>query len=73
MKFGKKLITLSKKNLILNLYTVKKHLKTKKKSFNGKINSNFHNNNILKEDSQYICVLVIMIDSVCKKDKNYYP
>ena len=30
MKFGKKLITLSKKNLILNLYTMKKHLKTKK-------------------------------------------
>ena len=52
---------------------MKKHLKTKKKSFNGKINSNFHNNNILKEDSQYICVLGIMIDSVCKKDKNYYP
>ena len=50
-----------------------KYIKTKIKSYNGKINTNFHNNNIPKEGSQCICLSVILIDSVYKKDKNYYP
>ena len=37
------------------------------------INTNFHNNKIPKEGSQYICLSVILIDSVFRKDKNYYP
>ena len=40
---------------------------------NGKINTNFHNNKIPKKGSQCICLSVILIDSVYKKDKNYYP
>ena len=36
-----------------------KHLKAKIKSYNGKININFHNNKIPKEDSQYIFLSVI--------------
>ena len=50
-----------------------KCIKTKIKSYNGKINTNFHNNKIPKEGSQCICLSVILIDSVYKKDKNYYP
>ena len=40
-----------------------KYLKAKIKSYKGKINTNFHNNKIPKEDSQCICLSVILIDS----------
>ena len=43
------------------------------KSYNGKININFHNNKIPREGSQFICLSVILIDSVFKRGKNYYP
>ena len=33
----------------------------------------FHNNKIPKEDSQFIRLSVILIDSVYRKDKNCYP
>ena len=39
----------------------------------GKNNTNFHNNKIPKDDSQCIFLSVILIDSVYRKDKNYYP
>ena len=50
-----------------------KCLKTKIKSFNGKINTNFHYNKIPREGSQYIFLSIMFIDSFYKKDKNYYP
>ena len=50
-----------------------KYLKTKVKSSKRKINTNFHNNKIPKEGSQYICLSVILIDSVFRTRKNYYP
>ena len=37
-----------------------------------KINTNFHNNKIPKEASQFICLSVTLIDSVFRTDKNYY-
>ena len=49
----------------------KKYLKTKIKSYNGKINTHFHSNTMLKEGSQWICLSVILIDSVCRKYKSY--
>ena len=45
MKFEKKLTTLPITNLTATLYTMKI------KSYNGKINTNFHNNKIAKEGS----------------------
>ena len=33
----------------------------------------FHPNKIPKEDSQYICLSVILIDSAFRTGKNYYP
>ena len=48
-----------------------KYLKAKVKSY-GKINTNFHNNKIPKEDSQHICLLVILIDSVFRTGNKYY-
>ena len=45
-----------------------KHLKTKIKSYNGKINTNFHNNKIPKKGSQCICLSIILLDSVYRKE-----
>ena len=50
-----------------------KYLKTKIKSYEGKINTNFHKNEIPNEDSQFICLSVILIDSVFRTGNNYYP
>ena len=72
MKFGKKLKIFSKMNLIVNSIP-RKYLKAKIKSYNGKININFHDNETPREGSQCICLSVILINSVCKTGKNYYP
>ena len=45
----------------------------KKKSYNGKITTNFHNNKIPKEGSQFTCLSVILIGFVFITGKNYYP
>ena len=68
MKFG----TLSKKIDSQPVYN-KDYLKTKIKSSNGKINTNFYSNKIPKEGSQCICLSVILIDSVYGKAKSYIP
>ena len=54
------------------VYT-EKYLKITIKCYNGKINTTFYNNEIPKEDSQCICLSVILIDSVCRAGSNYYP
>ena len=71
MKFGKKLKTVSKRIYIEPVYN-EKYLKAKVKSYNGKINTNFHKNKIPKEGSQFICLSIILIDSVFRAGKNYY-
>ena len=50
-----------------------KYLKAKIKSYNRKINKNFHNSKIPKEGSKFVCLSVILIDSVFRTGKNYYP
>ena len=50
-----------------------KHLKPKIKSYIGKLNTNFHDDKIPKEGSQFICLSVILIDSVFKTGKDYCP
>ena len=50
-----------------------KYTKTKIKSYDGKINTNFRGDKVLKEGSQYICLSKILIDSVFRTSKNYYP
>ena len=62
-----------KKEFDSNSVYNERYIKTKIKSYNGKIKTNFHNNKISKEGSQCISLSVIWIDSVYKKDKNYYP
>ena len=50
-----------------------KYLKDKIKSYDGKTNTNFHSNKITKKGSQFICLSVILIDSVFRTRKNHYP
>ena len=50
-----------------------KYAKNKIKSYNGKINTNFHNNKIPKEGFQCTYLSLILINLVYRKDKNYYP
>ena len=50
-----------------------KYLKAKIKSYNGKINKNFHHNKIPKEGSKFICLSVVFIDSIFRAGKNYHP
>ena len=50
-----------------------KHLKPKIKSYNGKINKNFLNNKTARKGSQFTCLSVILIDSVFRTGKKYYP
>ena len=73
MKFGKKLKTVSKENFIVEPVYNDKYLKAEIKSYNGKINTNFHDNKITKEGSNLICLSVILIESVFRTGKNYYP
>ena len=49
------------------------YLKTKIRSYNEKMNTNFHNDKIPKEGSQCISQSVTLIDSVYRKDKDSYP
>ena len=50
-----------------------KYLKAIIKSDNGTINIKFDNDKIPREGSQFICLSVILIYSVFKTGKNYYP
>ena len=50
-----------------------KYLRAKIKSYNRKINTNFHKNKIPKEDSKFISLSVILTNSVYRTGKNYYP
>ena len=72
-EISKKVSNMVKKEFDSKPVYKEKYLKTKIKFYNGKMNTNFHNNEIPKEGSQYICLLVILIYSVCRKDKDYYP
>ena len=50
----------------------KKYLKTKVKNHEEKINTNYHNDKILKEGPQCICLSAVLANSVFKIGKGYY-
>ena len=50
-----------------------KYIKTKIKTYAGSIITNFHNKKMPKEKAPYKCLSIIMIDSVIKANKKYYP
>ena len=50
-----------------------KYIKTKIKIYAGSIITNFHNKKMPKEKASCKCLSIIMIDSVIKANKKYYP
>ena len=50
-----------------------KYIKTKIKIYAGSIITNFHNKKMPKEKAPCKCLSIIMIDSVVKANKKYYP
>ena len=50
-----------------------KYIKTKIKIYAGSIITNFHNKKMPKEKAPCKCLSIIMIDSVIKANKKYYP
>ena len=50
-----------------------KYIKTKIKIYAGSIITNFHNKKMPKEKAPSKCFSIIMIDSVIKTNKMYYP
>ena len=50
-----------------------KYIKTKIKTYEKSIITNFHNKKTPKEKAPCKCLSIIMIDSVIKANKKYYP
>ena len=50
-----------------------KYIKTKIKIYAGSIISNFHNKKMPKEKAQCMYLWILMLDSVIKANKKYYP
>ena len=50
-----------------------KHIKTKIKIYAGSMITNFHNKKMPKEKTPCKCLSIIMLDSVIKANKKYYP
>ena len=50
-----------------------KYIKTKIKIYAGSMITNFHNKKMPKEKVPCKCLSIIMLDSVIKANKKYYP
>ena len=50
-----------------------KYIKTKIKSYEGRINTNFQGEKIPQENASYKCFSLIMLDSVIKVKKSIIP
>ena len=50
-----------------------KYIKTKIKLYGDKVNTNFQGKKIPKENASYKCLSLIMLDSVIRANKKYYP
>ena len=49
------------------------YIKTKVKMYDNKFNTNFQGKETPKGDSSYECLSLIILDSVVKAGKKYYP
>ena len=49
------------------------YIKTKIKIYKDEVNTNFQGKKVPKENSSYKCLSLIMLDSVIKASKKYYP
>ena len=52
---------------------VDKYIKTEIKTYGDKVNTNFQGQKVFKENASYKCISLIMLDSVIRVNKKYYP
>ena len=52
---------------------IKNTKKQKKKTYGDSVITNFHNKKIPKENAPCTCLSIIMLDSIIKAKKKYYP
>ena len=63
----------------VNLYSepvygyVDKYLKTKIKMYEDRVKTGFQGKEVPKENTSYKCLSLIMLDSVIRANKKYYP
>ena len=50
-----------------------KYIKTKIKLYGDKLNTNFQGKKLPKEDASYKCLSLIVLNSVIRVNKKYYP
>ena len=50
-----------------------KYIKTKIKMYGGRVNTIFQGKKVPKENASYKCLSLIMLDSVIRVNKKYYP
>ena len=50
-----------------------KYIKTKIKMYEDRVNTNFQGKKVPKEDASYKCLPLIVLDSVIRVSKKYYP
>ena len=50
-----------------------KYIKTKIKMYEDRVNTNFQGKKVPKESASYKCLSLIMLDSVIRMNKKYYP
>ena len=50
-----------------------KYIKTKINLYRDEVNTNFQGKKVPKENASYKCFSLIMLDSVIRVNKNYYP
>ena len=52
---------------------VDKYIKAKIKTYENKVDTNFQGQKVPKENASYKCISLIMLDSVIRVNKKYYP
>ena len=52
---------------------VDEYIKTKIKKYGDRVNTNFRGKKVPKENASYKCLSLIMLDSVIRVNKKYYP
>ena len=52
---------------------VDKYIKTKIKMYGDRVNTNFQGKKVPKENASYKCLSLIMLDSIIRVNKKYYP
>ena len=50
-----------------------KYIKTKIKMYEDRVSTNFQGKNVPEENASYKCLSLIMLDSVIRINKKYYP